>query len=252
MDLFGYTVEIHWRELFGKKFKAFLVTSALFGVSSVYLYIRSGQFNLFVLNKSFADAATMLVGIVLLLGPLSRLFDAYDHALKYRKVLGVSAFILALLHGAVSLFFLQEAFTLEEYLSDGLVPFLFGLSALLIFSLLTISSIKRFTNKMGYQRWWKFQYWGVRISFLAITGHVFIMKFPRWLTWYREGAGSGIPHPEWPDLSILIAWFMAFVIALRAAEFINARLGKVVWYLFVFLLPAVYIITFFWGVRFAK
>ena len=74
---------------------------------------------------------------------------------------------------------------------------------------------------IGRERWWQLQYWGMRITFVLVFLHVFIMKWGGWVKWYKVGGGKELVHPEWPGAGLLIGWFMAFVVLVRLAEFIS-------------------------------
>ncbi|MBI4066088.1 hypothetical protein HY411_00065, partial [Candidatus Gottesmanbacteria bacterium] len=71
---------------------AAIVTALTVWLVYRYAAVRYEVEGLSTLNKSLATSTLFLLGIVLLLGPLSRLFTLFDHALKYRKELGVLTF----------------------------------------------------------------------------------------------------------------------------------------------------------------
>jgi len=71
------------------------------GVIGTIIYfgqIAGGESALSSVNISLAATTLFLLGTVLLLGPLSRLFTVFDWALKFRKELGIVSFFTALLH----------------------------------------------------------------------------------------------------------------------------------------------------------
>jgi len=111
-------------------------------------------------------------------------------------------------------------------------------------------SNKKSMNSIGFRSWWTVQYWGVRLVFLTVALHVFIMKMPGWIDWYKKGGASTLVHPEWPGLGLLEGWFIFFVIFVRIAEAINIKLGRLIWYLSIVALPLIYFLTFYWGKRF--
>src|SRR3989344_5610814 len=125
-----------------------------FGVLSMYIFYRRGYYDLYIANKVFAGAAAILLGLVLLIGPLSRLFSFPDRYVQYRKELGIVAFLLALAHGIVSLFFLPSKFPLEKFVGTLNWPFVFGVIATAILIGIFIISNERAANALGRERWW--------------------------------------------------------------------------------------------------
>ncbi|MEK7578180.1 MAG: ferric reductase-like transmembrane domain-containing protein [Patescibacteria group bacterium] len=231
---------------------ALAATVPLFVILSVYLFYRRGYYDLYIANKIFAGVAVILLGIVLLIGPLSRLFSFPDRYVQYRKELGIVAFFLAIAHGISSSFFLSSRFHLSGSPETLNWPFIFGLAATVILVALFFISNDRVMAAIGRERWWRLQYWGVRLAFIFVLLHVFIMKWSGWVKWYKVGGGSDLVHPEWPGAGLLVGWFMIFVILVRLAEFVSPKLGRAVWYASVVAVPIIYIATFWWGRQFAK
>lgn len=219
----------------------------LFLVFSVYLFYRRGYYDLYIANKIFAGVATVLLGIVLLLGPASRLFSFPDRYLQYRKELGIVAFFLAVIHGVVSLFFLPSKFPIQEFLGTINWPFIFGLLAAVILTGIFLISNDSATNALGREKWWRLQYLGIRLAFIFIILHVFIMKWSGWLKWYKTGGGKELVRPEWPGAGLLVGWFMVFVILIRLAEVASPKLGKAIFYISIIVLPLIYVATFWRG-----
>ncbi|MDP3986497.1 MAG: ferric reductase-like transmembrane domain-containing protein [Candidatus Veblenbacteria bacterium] len=242
----------YWHERMYEYGVALGLAIVQFVAFSVYLYGRRGFYDLFIINKAFAGVAAVLLGIVLLLGPLGRMFNMFDKYLRFRKELGIMAFFFALMHTVSSLFFLPGRFPLERYFTTGKWPFLFGLIGIVVLMAIFAISNNRAIQRMTAHRWWFWQRWGIRIALAAVALHVGIMKVPGWIEWYRQGGSTQLVRPEWPGLGILIAWFMIVVIVVRIAEAINIKVGKIVWYSCVFFLPVIYLATFIWGRQFIK
>jgi DMSO/TMAO reductase YedYZ heme-binding membrane subunit len=180
------------------------------------------------------------------------MFQAFDKYVQYRKELGIITFYFVVAHAISSFFFLGEYFSRSNFIGPGLWPFIFGWLGVAVITFIFLISNSLMQNKLGYKRWWKMQYWGVRIVFILTALHVVVMKYPSWIKWYQVGGSQELAHPEWPGAGLLVAWFMAFVILVRLAETVNQRLGKIAWYMIVLGLPLVYIFTFIWGQQFAK
>lgn len=241
---------IDWGFEFRQYGAALAVAAPLFIILSTYLFFRRGYYDLYIANKVFAGVAAILLGIVLLIGPLSRFFSVFDRFVQYRKELGIVAFFLAIAHGIFSFFFLPKHFPTERFFTSGLWPFIFGLSATVFLIGLLAISTERSMRALGGRLWWPLQYWGIRIAFLFTALHVFIMKWNGWVRWYKVGGGKELAHPEWPGAGLLVGWFIAFVVLIRLAEFGGQRIGRFVWYASIIALPLIFIGTFLWGSRF--
>ena len=242
--------KINWKYQFQQYGTTFVVATILFVALSVYLFYRRGYYDLYIINKVFANIAAVLFGIVLLIGPGSRLFSFPDRYAQYRKELGIVAFFLALAHGIVSFFFLPSKFSIQQFLGAGWYPFIFGLVATVALVAIFFISNDRAANAIGMEKWWRLQFWGMRIVFALIFLHVFIMKWGGWIKWYKIEGGKDLAHPEWPGAGLLVAWFMVFVVFARLAEFCSPKFGRLAWYLSAVLLPIIYIATFWRGRQF--
>ena len=241
---------LRWNEAVYEYTAAFLVAMALFILFSLYLFNRRGFYDLYIINKVFAGVAVFQLGIVLLIGPLCRMFNAFDHFLRFRKEFGIIALFFAVFHGVSSLFFLNNYFPFEKYLTTGKIPFTFGLVGIVILIFIFLISNKKSMNIIGFKIWWMIQFWGVRAAFLVVALHVFVMKAQGWIDWYKKGGANTLVHPEWPGLGLLEGWFIFFIILIRLAEAININLGRFIWYVSVLALPLIYFFTFSWGRRF--
>lgn len=244
-------VKINWTYECQQYGNALLVSIILFAFYSIYLLYRRGYYDLYIVNKVFANVSIVLLGFVLLLGPLSRMFNKFDKYVQYRKELGITAFFLAIIHGIVSFFFLSDHFTRERFFTTGKWPFIFGLIASSILIVIFFISNKKASAAIGSKVWWKMQNWGVRLVFIFVTLHVFIMKYSNWLSWYQKGGATDLKRPDWPGAGILTAWFIIFVIVVRTAEALNKKFGMIAWYFGIIALVIIYVLTFLWGRQFA-
>lgn len=238
---------MHWAFQIQQYGTALGVAAFLFLVLSVYLFFRRGYYDLYIINKVVAGVAAIMLGLILLIGSLSRMFNRFDGYVQYRKELGITAYFLLLFHGFSSFFLLPDHFTQARFFGSGLWPFLYGLAATILLTFILLISNKVAMQKIGPKRWWHIQNWGIRIGFVLVALHVGVMKLSGWISWYREGGSETLVHPEWPGAGLLVGWFMAFVIFVRLAEAANKKLGVIAWYLLVFALPLIYILTFLWG-----
>lgn len=227
--------------------KVLLVSASLFIGFSIYISLRRGYYDLYIINKVLAGVAAIDFAIIILLGPLSRLFVFADKHLELRKEFGIVGMILALSHAVSSFFFLSNKFPLTFYFERQLIPFIFGLFAAAVLIGLFIISFEKIIIMTGRAKWWKMNYWGMRTLFVLVILHVFVMKWNGWIDWYMKGGTKELVHPEWPGGGLIVGWFVAFALLMRFAELLGPRIGKIMWYLTVVLLPIIYFLTFWRG-----
>ncbi len=205
------------------KTKLFFLSLGIFSILTFYLYLRGGNINLFVLNKAIGDTAVLLLGITLFLGSLSRLYDAFDGWLRYRREVGLWVFYTASLHGILSLFFIPERFNLKYYLSHLSELFL-GLISLFVLIILFVESYKRF--KIKAKNWWKLQNWGVRIAGILAFLHLWLLKYPSWTNWFIKGENRGGIVPQLPPTGLWAGAFFVFIILARLSELLGQKVAK--------------------------
>jgi len=203
---------------------AIIVTVLISGGISYYLFVRSGSFIPSIANKSLANVSLVLLGIVLLIGPLSRLYNRFDKWVNYRKELGILAFFTGVVHVYLSMFVLARRGPFGLYQSRPLVAYS-GLLGLLIMAYLFIISFEKIKQKIGVAKWWKMQYWGARITGVTIFIHMTAFKYPEWDTWL-SGKTEGLALPNLPPTNLLIAIFFAFVLLTRFSERLNAKAAR--------------------------
>lgn len=203
-----------------------LITSLIFFVIlSFYIVLRRGYYDLYIANKVFAGVSFLLLGAILFIGSVSRLYTRFDTWVKYRKELGILAFGLAILHGIVSLYFLPDHFPSARYTTTNL-PFLFGLSALSIVAVLFIFSFDRIISLFDKKTWWQLQYWGIRVAVFLVFLHVVIMKYPGWINWFTRGGGSELARPYLPPASFLVSLILFFVVVTRFGELFGLGIAR--------------------------
>ena len=171
-----------------------------------------------------ADVSLVLLGIVLLIGPLSRLYNRFDKWINYRKELGILAFLAGAVHVYLSMFVLARRGPFGLYQSRPLVAYT-GLLGLAIMAYLFIISFEKIKTKLGVAKWWKMQYWGARITGVAIFVHMAAFKYPEWDTWL-SGKTEGLALPNLPPSNLLVAIFFAFVLLTRLSERLNAKIAR--------------------------
>ena len=203
---------------------AITVTALIGGGIIYYLFIRSGSFVPSIANKGLADISLVLLGIVLLIGPLSRLYSRFDLWVNYRKELGILAFFTGVAHVYLSMFVLARRGPFGLFQSRPLVAYT-GLLGLLIMAYLFIISFEKIKTQLGVAKWWKMQYWGARITGVAIFIHITAFKYPEWDTWLN-GKTEGLALPNLPPANLLVAIFFAFVLLTRLSERLNSKIAR--------------------------
>lgn len=185
-----------------------------------YAAVRYGVEGLSTLNKSLATSTLFLLGIVLLLGPLSRLFTLFDHALKYRKELGVLTFFTGAAHVYLSMFPLARRGPLGFYAAQPLSAYA-GLTGFVIMVILFLLSNATIERALGPKLWWKLQYWGARLAFIAVAFHMIVLKYTGWGAWFADKSSL-------PPLAILATVFAAFVLVVRLSELFGQRAARAI------------------------
>ena len=245
---------ISWsREQLRQWMVAMLASGTIFAVLSLYLFLRRGYYNLYIANKAFGSAGFMVIAIVLLIGPLSRLYQRFDPWIIYRKELGIVGFIAALAHTIISLFLLPDKFQLASFFkfvsfNRGLVPFLFGITSILVFCILTVMSFDTVIRRMNKEVWWRWQYRGVRIAAILLFLHLVVMKYPGWISWYAKGGSDELIGPYMPPGSIIAGSFGLFVLLVRLVELTGVKIARVATPLLFSLLLVFWIGSFAWGI----
>lgn len=207
---------------------AAIVTAATVWLVYRYAVVRYGVEGLSSLNKSLATSTMFLLGIVLLLGPLSRLFTLFDHAFKYRKELGVLTFFTGAAHVYLSMFPLARRGPWGFYASQPLSAYA-GLAGLIIMFILLLLSNVVVERAIGTRVWWKLQYWGARLAFIAVAFHMIVLKYSGWGSWFADrGAGSTQGVASLPPLAILATVFVAFVLIVRLSELFGPRAARTI------------------------
>lgn len=218
----------------------------LFILLSGYLFLRRGYFDLYIINKVSAGASLIILAVVILIGPLSRLYDRFDSWIIYRKELGIVAFVLALAHGAISFFFLSDRFSVA-YFMNHLATFILGFTSVFVLGYLFILSFERIINFLDRKKWWLVQSWGVRIAGILVFLHVFLLKYPGWVNWYIKGGSSELARPYLPPASIIAFAFAFFVVLVRLSEFSGKKIGRVMVFLLFDLLILFLVGSLLWG-----
>ncbi len=192
----------------------FLTTLLLTVVAAAYIFFFVCLFfNLRLMNKVAGDVSILLLGIVLLIGPLTRSFKLFDRWLLYRKNLGLWALTAALVHGYISLFPLSNNFPLKYFVPFSPATYS-GIIALIILAILGWYSFDKLIGKMNRKLWWKIQYRGVRLAALLAITHVLLLKWPGWN--FSEFL------TKLPPFNFIVSLFAALVLTVRLIDWLGS------------------------------
>lgn len=205
---------------------AFIFSAGVIGASYGIEVITSGEAGTSAFNVGLAAGTLFLLGTVLLLGPLSRLFSIFDWALTYRKELGIMSFFAGLAHVYIIMFPLAHNGPWGLYRARPLSAYP-GLEALIILFVLFILSNTYATRALGAKLWWQIQYWGVRLSFALTAFHMVVLKYKTILVWLVPGSASGEPGMvHYPPLVIWEAQFVLFILMIRLSELFGIHAAR--------------------------
>ncbi len=205
---------INWRYQIQQYGMALVASLTTFMILGAYLFARRGYFNMFIVNKVLAGASLILLGLVLIIGPLCAFSPRFQKYLQYRKELGILALLTGLAHGIISAWLLSERFSLSWFIDHWYTALAGTLGLFILVYLGFISNIWA-QQKIGTQRWWAWQRWGARIAFLLIMFHLVVMKWAGWMRWFREGGTSDLERPWMPPASLIAAVVGIVVLLVR-------------------------------------
>lgn len=204
------------------------VFASLLGAGLYAEQVRvSGEMGMSALNVALAADTVFLLGAVLLLGPLSRLFTIFDRLLIYRKELGIMSFFTSVIHVYFVMFPLSHNGPWGLYRSRPFSAYS-GLEALIILFILLLFSWNWARNRLGAKLWWQIQYWGVRTSFILIALHMAVLKYQTILSWFDPSQLSLHGNGNGPPILIWEAQFVLFVLLVRFSELFGPKAARVI------------------------
>lgn len=147
----------------------------------IYLYwhqlVPDQQLLIIRLTQTYGIVSLFLIYFSLVPGPLYEAFPKlWGKAIitRSRRAVGVAAFYYSLLHSLISFFGQLDGFAGVGFLSKNyLISLILGLIALVILSVMTLTSFDYWVKKLG--KWWKFIHRFVYVAAWAILIHVLII-----------------------------------------------------------------------------
>lgn len=170
------------------------------------------------MSPSFAMGTFVLLGFVLLLGPMTRMVGGYAWRtlFMFRKELGVVAFVMGLTHVYLAMFVFARHGPFGFYTGRPWSAYP-GLAALVIMAILTVFSFSKTKRFLSPLVWWKLQFLGARTTFAALVVHVVVLRYSGWLTWVQSAFGGG--KPELPPPALLGVMFALYILAVRIIDY---------------------------------
>lgn len=208
--------------------------------------LASGESGMPSLNISLAASTLFLLGTVLLLGPLSRLFFVFDWAFKFRKELGIMTFITGFTHVYLAMFPLARNGPWGLYVSRPFSAYS-GLEALIVLFILFLFSWNWSMKLLGAKLWWQIQYWGARLAFILIGVHMIVLKYKTILSWIVPGSEPVTPGIHTPPLVVWEAEFILLVLVIRFSELFGVRAARMITQIITAMVISVMVWTTFGG-----
>ncbi len=202
--------------------------ASLLGLGLYAEHVRvTGESVLSALNVALAADTVFLLGVVLLLGPLSRLFVIFDRLLIYRKELGIMSFFTGFIHVYMVMFPLAHNGPWGLYRSRPFSAYP-GLEALIILFILLLLSWNWAMHKLGTKLWWQIQYWGVRTAFMLIVLHMMVLKYSTILAWTAPVLSSIPKETLGPPIIVWEAQFVLLVLLIRFSELFGKTAARII------------------------
>lgn len=185
-----------------------------------YTVLTTEFTGLTLVNRTMSSSTIILLGLVLVLGPLVRVFGgAWKTLFMLRKEIGMYTFLTGVTHVYLSMFPLARRgpWGFYEGMPWSAYPGLFGLVVLWI---LFIFSFVTLQKRLTPATWWKLQYIGVRVAFAAVLLHTIVLRFDSWTLWMSQWAKG---EQLYPPLAFLACLFSVYVIVVKVFERIATR-----------------------------
>jgi DMSO/TMAO reductase YedYZ heme-binding membrane subunit len=163
-------------------------------ITCLYYFAQRGRFSFSTLNSAFGDVSILLIGLSFALSGICYYWNFADHFIIYRKQLGVVGFSYAMIHGLISLFFLEEARPILLYYlqSENVLAFTSAVVALLIYAGMVIVSTKYVIHQIGGAMWRKLLRVGYIAYFLSVL-HFGLQSYPYWVRWLSGKSTNMLP-----------------------------------------------------------
>ena len=171
-----------YKKRFDKIMLCIMALYLLIYIGSLYFLYPNIQPQLLII-KSTGSLAVLMIHFILVLGPLARLNKKFLPLLYNRRHLGVTMFLITLIHGIMSLLYyhgfgsisvLESLFrSTNDYSSfDGFPFMILGFFAMLILLVMAITSHDFWLEKIS-PKIWKYLHMMVYLAYVLIVAHIF-------------------------------------------------------------------------------
>ncbi len=187
-----------------------MLAFAFFNLFLVYVYFLGDSLTYLISwSKAVAGTSAVLLGMSLSLSSFGYYFDFLDRHIIYRKYFGLVGFWTALLY-SIMLLFVNPARYFYGFFENLLsADFIFGLSAMIIFTFMAIISNNWAIRWLGSERWRFFLGLGYVAYALLVIRAVFI-EGHLWIEWLDTVNGL-------PPARLLISCYAVSVLLFRAS-----------------------------------
>ena len=206
--------------------RALAVALAAFVASGLYFYVRQfmkdgvWRFDLGLVNKSLGTAALFALSLSMALTGLAYFSRRSTKPLAYRKHLGLVGFWTAFAHAAVTHVLMPAVGLRPERKIEALDSDWPGLAALVLFGTMALVSNASIKGRLGGEAWRKLLRYGGYAGLVLAAGHAALLKWSSWTNYFRTF------DPVLPSLSLPLAGFAGFAVALRLAVWLAAKRNR--------------------------
>jgi DMSO/TMAO reductase YedYZ heme-binding membrane subunit len=187
---------------------SFLVYATMFA----YKYMEVGVVSLRAVNLAAAWTSVILISLSFALSGLCYFWNFADRYILYRKHIGLVGFGYGMIHVLLTLFVLSKRYNLVTYFlsEDHFLPFLYGVAAVAIFTMMTAISNRFAVHELGTRLWRAMLRMGY-IGLLFVLLHFAFLGIDKWTAWFTGDLMA------LPPLGIILSVTTIGVFVLRIA-----------------------------------
>ena len=186
--------------------RTLLFSVIILSFCSLYILYTDKEITFINFNKSIADVSVILISFSLAFSGISFFWKTFAKYEYYRKYLGITGFVYALIHVTITLTILLNSYNIINSTSN-VIAFICGLLAFIIFLIMLDISNKYAIELLG-SHFWKIIMRSGYFGLLLVIIHIYLKDIEIWNKWW-----SGmIPVPP---LSFLLFTLSISIICLR-------------------------------------
>ena len=184
---------------------------------------RQSDASLYLLNKSLAGTAILMITLSYVLSAVHRLWGAPNRILLYRRYTGLVGYAYAVIHIVATLFTPDPEhvsafkFPFPHYFTDRPLAFITAFVGFVLFSHAFLISLNPAAHNgtparaRAWRRQLRYGYVGVLLIFV----HLALLKFDGWVKWFSTFS------PTLPPLSLIVAILVAGMVVLKVVQLKN-------------------------------